>query len=247
MSSQRTAVVLFNLGGPDSPRAVRPFLFNLFNDPAIIELPQPLRWLAARLISRRRAPVAREIYRHLGGRSPLLENTERQARALEEELSRDTVDLGEVRVFIAMRYWHPRADRVASEVAAFAPDRVVLLPLYPQYSATTTGSSLGEWHGAAARAGLSVPTDAVCCYPEAPGMVEAMAAAIAARWPEAQAHGRRGGGGIGHRRPRLGCLLSKPGRAAGMDRSGDGGRDRPCRRQPGAAGGGADRLRVGTL
>src|SRR5476649_2656446 len=77
----RTAVVLLNLGGPDRPQSVRPFLFNLFNDRAIIALPQPARWLLARLISGRRATIARAIYDQIGGFSPLLANTEAQGRA----------------------------------------------------------------------------------------------------------------------------------------------------------------------
>ena len=84
---RRLAVVLFNLGGPDSPDAVQPFLYNLFNDRRIIGLPWPLRQLVARLISKRRAPIAREIYGQIGGRSPILPETEAQARALEAELA----------------------------------------------------------------------------------------------------------------------------------------------------------------
>ncbi len=133
----KTAVVLFNLGGPDRPEAVRPFLFNLFNDPAIIGLPQPLRWLLAQLISRRRAPVAQEIYAHLGGGSPLLPNTEAQAAALEQALANGGGD-DATKVFIAMRYWHPMSDATARAVRDFGPDRVLLLPLYPQFSTTTT-------------------------------------------------------------------------------------------------------------
>src|SRR5713101_3143930 len=96
-----TAVILFNLGGPDRPEAVRPFLFNLFNDRAIIGLPQPLRWVIARLISGQRAATARAIYGKISGGSPLLENTQAQARALEAALG------GDYRCFVAMRYWHP--------------------------------------------------------------------------------------------------------------------------------------------
>ena len=134
---KRIAVVLFNLGGPDSPGAVRPFLFNLFNDPAIIRLSAPIRWLLARLISWRRAPIARAIYEEIGGASPLLELTCAQATALQAALDQE----GKARVFIAMRHWHPMSDQTAAEVAAFKPDEIVLLPLYPQYSTTTTGSS----------------------------------------------------------------------------------------------------------
>jgi ferrochelatase len=170
----RTAVILMNLGGPDRVNAVRPFLFNLFNDRAIIGAPQPLRWILAQALSRRRAPTARAIYAHLGGGSPLLANTEAQAGALEGALA----DLGEVRVFIAMRHWNPRSDEAASAVAAFAPDRIVALPLYPQYSSTTTGSSLADWRRAAA--GLAVPTQAICCYPTQPGFIAALAEATRA-------------------------------------------------------------------
>jgi protoporphyrin/coproporphyrin ferrochelatase len=168
----KVAVVLFNLGGPDSQAAVEPFLFNLFSDRAIIALPQPLRWLAAKLISARRAPVAREIYAKIGGASPLLANTKAQAIALERALGEP------FRCFIAMRYWSPRADETARAVKAWGVDEIVLAPLYPQYSTTTTGSSLTEWRQAARRAGLSVPTSAICCYPADPGLVAALAARV---------------------------------------------------------------------
>lgn len=168
----KRAVVLFNLGGPDGSQAVRPFLFNLFNDPAIIGAPMPIRWLLAQLISRRRAPVAREIYQQIGGKSPLLELTQAQARALEDALSSEE---GETRVFICMRYWHPMSAQTAVDVKAFDPDEVVLLPLYPQYSTTTTGSSLADWHRAAAKAGLSAPTRSLCCYATEPGWIKAQA------------------------------------------------------------------------
>lgn len=172
----KLAVVLFNLGGPDRPESVKPFLFNLFNDPAIIGAPRPIRWLLARWISGRRAPVARAIYAHIGGKSPLLEITEEQAAALEHLLG----PAGEVKVFVAMRYWHPMSDEVAAAVRAFDPDEVVLLPLYPQYSTTTSGSSLDDWRRAAAAAGIGAPSVAVCCYPEQPGLIAAQAALVRA-------------------------------------------------------------------
>ncbi len=114
----KLAVVLFNLGGPDRPQSVKPFLFNLFNDPAIIGAPRPIRWLLARWISGRRAPVARAIYAHIGGKSPLLQITGEQATALERLLG----TAGEAKVFVAMRYWHPMSDEVAAAVRAFDPD-----------------------------------------------------------------------------------------------------------------------------
>lgn len=171
----RTAVVIFNLGGPDGPDAVRPFLFNLFNDPAILRMPGPFRWLLAKLISTRRAPVAREIYGKIGGRSPILEQTEAQRDALQAAL--DTG--GDSRVFIAMRYWHPFADECAAEVAAYRPDRIVLLPLYPQFSTTTTGSFQRVWRAAARKAGLNARTTEICCYPTEPGFIASMAEATA--------------------------------------------------------------------
>jgi ferrochelatase len=171
--SGRLAVVVFNLGGPDSPEAVRPFLFNLFNDPRIIGLPGPLRWLVARLISNRRAPIAREIYDRIGGRSPILPETEAQARALEAELGPDA------KVFIAMRYWHPRAAETARAVKAWGADEVVLLPLYPQFSTTTSESSLVEWDQAARAVGLTVPTHRVCCFPVEPGLIDAQSDIVA--------------------------------------------------------------------
>ncbi len=170
MTKTRTAVVLFNLGGPDNPSSVKPFLFNLFFDPAIFPLPRPLRWFAAKLISSRREKEAAEIYEQLGGSSPLLENTQAQARALEKELGEGH------KVFIVMRYWHPRAAEVVKEVRDYQPDRIVALPLYPQFSTTTSGSSLKEWKEALQGEGLGgVPLLVPCCYPTAPGFIASYA------------------------------------------------------------------------
>ena len=153
----RIAVVLFNLGGPDRPQSIKPFLFNLFNDAAIISVPQPIRWCLAQFISWRRARLAGEIYAQLGGRSPLLEQTEAQADALQIELN----DLGAVKVFVCMRYWHPMSQEIVKSVIHFAPDRIVLMPLYPQYSSTTSGSSLLDWARVSEKANLIVSTSAV--------------------------------------------------------------------------------------
>ena len=171
----KLAVVLFNLGGPDSPEAVQPFLRNLFSDPAIISLPGIFRIPLARLISKRRAPIAREIYAQIGGRSPIFEETRKQGDGLEAALSGDGV---EAKAFVAMRYWHPFSDGAARAVKAFDADKIVLLPLCPQYSTTTTASSLKDWARAAKKAGLTVPTAHVCCYPTEPGFVAATVAHI---------------------------------------------------------------------
>lgn len=168
----RTAVVLMNLGGPDSPKAVGPFLRNLFSDPAIIGLPQPLRGMLAWFIARKRLAVARDIYDYLGGGSPLLANTEAQANALEEKLG------SEYRCFIAMRYWHPMSDETVAAVKNWKPDEIVCLPLYPQFSTTTTQSSLAIWRAETDRQGLGGKTRVVQSYPAAPGFIAALASLI---------------------------------------------------------------------
>lgn len=171
----KIAVVLFNLGGPDSLEAVEPFLRNLFSDPAIISLPGLVRYPLARFIASRRAPVAREIYAHMGGRSPILQETEEQARALEAALQRAGHD---AKCVIAMRYWRPLTAEAVTAVKAFSPDRIVLLPLYPQYSTTTTGSSLAEWRKLA-RGRLSASQHEVCCYSFESGFVAGLSDLLA--------------------------------------------------------------------
>ncbi len=173
-ADKRVAVILFNLGGPDNLDAVQPFLFNLFRDPAILRLPNPFRWFLAKLISKRRAPVAKDIYRQIGDRSPILEETEEQAKALELVLR----DRGEVRVFTSMRYWRPFSGDIIGDVMAFQPDAVVLLPLYPQFSTTTTESSVLDWRKTAKKAGLDVPHHTICCYPDEDGLIAAHTARV---------------------------------------------------------------------
>ena len=177
----RRAVVLMNLGGPDSPGSVRPFLYNLFSDPAIIGLPGFLRLPLAWLIAARRAATARAIYAQLGGSSPLLANTEAQARALEAELGAG------YRCFIAMRYWHPLTAAAVGAVKEWRPDDIVLLPLYPQFSTTTTASSLEAWRREAARQGLGGVTRAIRSYPAAEGFIAALAALVGSVLTDAEA------------------------------------------------------------
>ena len=169
----KRGVILFNLGGPDAPSSVRPFLFNLFNDPAILDYSAPVRWLLAQIISRARAKTAQAIYANIGGRSPLLDLTRAQAKALETELNM----AGDVtyRTFITMRYWHPRAGQTAAEVAAYQPDEIILLPLYPQYSSTTSGSSIQEWMEAIGRWSLPARTRTIRSYPDNPAFAAAQA------------------------------------------------------------------------
>lgn len=170
----KTAVILFNLGGPDSLKAVRPFLFNLFFDKAILRVPLPLRLFLATLISSTRHKKAQGIYAQMGGRSPIVHETEKQALALESALK----EHGEYKTFIVMRYWHPRAKDVMKKVKIYAPEKIILLPLYPQFSTTTTQSSLDEWNKEAKKAGLVSPTKTICCYPTHPEFIAAHAALI---------------------------------------------------------------------
>src|SRR3978361_909945 len=167
---RKVAIVLFNLGGPDRPEAIKPFLLNLFRDPAILRVPFFVRPFLARTIARARRAPATENYALLGGKSPLLGLTQEQAVALEAALPEV-----EARCFIAMRYWHPFSLEAARAVKAWGPDEVVLLPLYPQFSTTTTGSSLAAWRDAAVRVGLTADTTRVCCYPVDPAYATATA------------------------------------------------------------------------
>jgi ferrochelatase len=143
-TTRRVGVVLFQLGGPDTLAAIEPFLYNLFCDPDIIDFPfarigrKPL----AKLISTTRARKVQHHYATIGGGSPIRRFTERQARALDAELNRQGLD---ARCFVAMRYWHPFTSEAIAQLQAAQCDEVVLLPLYPQHSSTTTGSSLNEW------------------------------------------------------------------------------------------------------
>ena len=177
----RIAVVLFNLGGPDGPKAVRAFLKNLFSDPAIIGAPQPLRWGLAELISRVREHSAVANYAVMGGGSPLTAETQAQASALQAKLAERRPG-DEARVFVAMRYWNPLTEATAAEVARFEPDDVVLLPLYPQFSTTTSASSLAAWKACYAGSGRS---HVICCYADLDALAEAHAALIGAAWEAA--------------------------------------------------------------
>src|SRR5260370_9398393 len=141
--SRRVGVVLFQLGGPDSLAAVEPFLYNLFCDPDIIDFPFSRigRRALARLISKTRAKKAAQHYAAIGG-PPIRRFTEQQARALEARLMRDGID---ARCVVAMRYWHPFTAEAIAQLHDAEVDQVVLLPLYPQYSGTTTGSTVSHW------------------------------------------------------------------------------------------------------
>ncbi len=135
----KIAIVLFNLGGPCCQIQVKSFLFNLFYDKSIISLPNPFRYMLSSLISKTRNKKATHIYNQLGGGSPILKNTYEQAKALKSSLKNKT---NEYEVFLYMRYSYPCINNLKDELALYNPDKVILLSLYPQYSTTTTKSSV---------------------------------------------------------------------------------------------------------
>jgi len=164
----KKAVILFNLGGPDKLESVEPFLFNLFNDPAIISIPTIFRYPLAKFISKRRAPIAKNIYKEIGNKSPILELTQEQAEKLEKNL----LEKGNYKCFVVMRCWHPRAIDVIQKVKEYNPEEIILLPLYPQFSASTSGSSINEWKNLCKKENYKIKTKIVCCYPTEKNFIE---------------------------------------------------------------------------
>lgn len=185
-NKDRIGVLLFNLGGPETLEDVRPFLFNIFVDPDIIRLPwralqKPLAWL----ISRQRHKKSRTYYEQIGGGSPLRQITEAQAKALESHLAAGDIN---ARVYVGMRYWNPFIEEALEQIRRDQIDRLVVLPLYPQFSVSTTGSSLNRMYAIAEETGYQLPpTSVICSYEADPNYIEAMADAAAeelARFPD---------------------------------------------------------------
>ncbi|GAB4341929.1 MAG: ferrochelatase [Desulfobulbaceae bacterium] len=173
-SRKSVGVLLLNLGGPEKPEDIEPFLRNLFSDREIIRLgPSFLQKPIARLIARRRAPKSRENYLKIGGGSPIREITDRQASALEAELARE----GSFLVRSCMRYWHPFATEALRELANAGVREIVALPLYPQYSVATTGSSLSDLR-AALRSHPSIPLHVIRSWPDQHDYVKCLASRI---------------------------------------------------------------------
>jgi ferrochelatase len=166
MNKNKVAVILFNLGGPNSLKSVKQFLFNLFNDKNIIPLPKFLRYFLAKIIAHNRDKKASKIYSLLGGMSPILENTMQQAEALQKRLEKH----GDFKVFTVMRYWHPMSDEVIKDVEKYSPDEIVLLPLYPQFSTSTTWSSIEDWRSNSKK--LKAKEHVVCCYYKHQGFID---------------------------------------------------------------------------
>lgn len=181
MTSRRVAIILFNLGGPDNQASVRPFLFNLFNDKAIIGAPQPFRFMIAQFISSAREKLAKANYAHMGGGSPILSETMKQAHALEATIAKRVSNVT-FKCFPAMRYWKPFVKDAAGAAKAWGATDAILLPLYPQYSTTTTASSLREWKRVS-----DLPCSTICCYPASSAFAQAHADAIMKVWRDAGA------------------------------------------------------------
>ncbi len=172
-STKPIGVVVFQLGGPDSLEAVQPFLYNLFCDPDIIDLPFAFlfRKRLAKFISTKRAPKVQGLYKRIGGKSPILKLTNRQALALEKELNK-TIN---AKVYVAMRYWNPMTESVVDKVYSDGVEKLVMLPLYPHYSKTTTGSSMNEWNRILkSRNHNGIPTTLVEHYYDHPLYVQAI-------------------------------------------------------------------------
>ncbi len=181
---ERTAVLLFNYGGPDSMAEVGPFLRRIFSDPDILALPAPaalLRTPLAWIIAAARTRASQECYRAIGGASPLNAETARQARALEVALKGSHAADGDFIVLPAMRYWGFRTDLALRAAREARATRFVLLPLYPHFSRATTGSSLTDFRREALRAGAGagdLPVHLVASYHDHPAFIETVSAII---------------------------------------------------------------------
>jgi ferrochelatase len=166
-NSKRIAIVLFNLGGPDNLKAVQKFLFNLFYDRAIINLPNPFRFIVAKIISITRNKKSQTIYSLIGNKSPILEETEQQRSALTDKLKQILDE--NFKIFIAMRHFHPCSKEVIAQINEYEPSEIILLPLYPQFSSTTTGSSIKDFLANFSKKikinFQQIPIKTICCYP----------------------------------------------------------------------------------
>jgi ferrochelatase len=171
-AGKKVAIVLFQLGGPDSLEAIEPFLYNLFCDPDIINFPGAFlaRRPLAKFISSKRSKKVAEHYKEIGGKSPIIDLTIAQANALQRELSKQL----SAKVCVAMRYWHPLTEEVIAEMKKEKFSKIILLPLYPQYSKATTVSSIKEWNRQCKLLNYTVPTETICCYHNHPLYIEAI-------------------------------------------------------------------------
>lgn len=172
--AKKLAIVVFNLGGPDSLKSVKPFLFNLFNDKYIINLPVTLRFVVAWIISSIREKLAKEIYLKMGGKSTILEETQNQAKALKEYLNGKLKS--EYEIFVCMRHWHPMIPEIIKKLENYSPDEIILLPLYPQFSTTTTASFIDNFSSLKKKSLVkNITCKTICCYPTDNSFIKAYA------------------------------------------------------------------------
>jgi len=166
--NKKIGVILLNMGGPDSLEAVRPFLYNLFSDHDIIQIPRLIQKPVAKLISIFREKKVRKYYEAMGGKSPQKEQTLKQAEALQQSLG------DKYKVVVAMRYWHPFTEEALNELLKYDLEKIVLLPLYPQFSTTTTGSSFNEFDRIYKKLNLNIPIERIYSYHNHPLYIKAM-------------------------------------------------------------------------
>lgn len=183
----KVAVVLMNLGGPADLSSVRPFLFNLFYDKAILQIPNPFRWVLAKIISKKREKNAISIYNKLGGKSPLLDETKAQAKELEVSLNREKNEC--FKVFISMRYWHPFSSEAIKEIISFNPDQIILLPLYPQFSTTTTQSSIKDFIKKIERSESCFQIKTIPCFFFLDGFLSFVEKEVRSQYKQAKSYG----------------------------------------------------------
>ena len=182
-NQERVGVLLLNLGEPDTLDDVRPFLYNLFADPDIIRLPwrflqKPLAWM----ISTQRYKKSRGYFEKIGGGSPLRRITDEQARALEAALAERHIN---ARAYVAMRYWKPFTEDALEQIMRDGISHLVVLPLYPQFSVSSTGSSLNRVNAVISEKGYRLPrTSVVCSYEDDEGYISALAATVAEKLTE---------------------------------------------------------------
>lgn len=175
-NEKKIAIVLLNLGGPDKIESVKQFLFNLFYDKHIVQLPNPFRFLVAKIISSLRNKSSQKIYNKIGGKSPILFQTTLQAEALRIKLKNKL--LHPYKIFIAMRYWNPLIHEVVLQIKEYQPSEVILLPLYPQFSTSTTLSAIEEFKNSLLKNNFSVLLKTVCCYQVNKGLVDGYSSII---------------------------------------------------------------------
>ncbi len=185
----KKAVLMMSMGGPLSLKDVRPYLFNLFKDPAIIRYPFWIRIPLAYYLSWKRVSLARQKYQKMGGRSPLLENTHKQAHALEKALNACSPD-DTYRCFVGMSYWHPFIKKAVQDIEQYGPDEVILLPLYPQFSTTTTVPTMRDAYQLLKKSKLNVTVNGLKSFYKNEYFIHVMVQRIEQMWGEATCHGR---------------------------------------------------------